>query len=119
MSDSKNGRRFDKFEKSKFIILTVIFKLFYCHECKKEFSRPDALKAHQRYHFAPFKYACKTCDKKFQVQADYQNHIKRGDCGGTQTADAPSSQHQPVQDKLKDSKRKPRKVKILRSNFLW
>ena len=89
---------FNKFQKSKFINLTEIFKLFYCHECKKEFSRPDALKAHQRYHFAPFKYACKTCDKKFQVQADYQNHIKRGDCGGTQTADAPSNQHQPVQD---------------------
>ena len=88
-------------------------QLFYCHECKKEFSRPDALKAHQRYHFAPFKFACKTCDKKFQVQADYQNHIKRGDClAGTQALVTPNNQHQPVQDKLKDSKRKPRKVNI-------
>jgi DNA-directed RNA polymerase subunit RPC12/RpoP len=99
------SRTRDKFKK------LISFKLFYCHECKKEFSRPDALKAHQRYHFAPFKYACKTCDKKFQVQADYQNHIKRGDCGGSVTTQTTSNQQQPVQDKLKDSKRKPRKVR--------
>ena len=27
-----------------------------------------------------FKYECKVCSKKFQVQSDYQNHIKKKGC---------------------------------------
>ena len=36
----------------------------------------------------PFRFECKTCDMKFQVQADYQKHIQK--CGSIFTEMTPN-----------------------------
>ena len=36
----------------------------------------------------PFRFECKTCDMKFQVQADYQKHIQK--CGSMFTEMTPN-----------------------------
>ena len=44
---------------------------------KKEYDRPDALKAHERIHRLPYRFECEICSEKFQLQNDLEKHKRK------------------------------------------
>ena len=65
----------------------------------------------------PFRFECKTCDMKFQVQADYQKHIQK--CGSIFTEMTPNELNPKSRSKKKKLPKTEGKVFEKNHKYSW
>ena len=90
---------------------------FVCHECKKmgikkEYDRPDALKAHERIHRLPFRFECEICAEKFQIQNDLEKHKRKIHKDIYSPKKVDSEKKQKVKAEKRRKSQKPAKTQI-------